>query len=235
MPKATTQFVCAECGYTSPKWLGRCPDCGKFNTLAEETIAPPAPLSKKAAPLFGSSKATPLKDVTYEKYERVSSGIAELDVVLGGGIVRGSLVLVGGDPGVGKSTLLTQVAAHLATEHRVLYLSAEESCSQVRLRCERLGVNAGELMLMNETSLENAEEEIGKAEYVIVDSIQAIYTSALTSAAGSVGQVRECAAKLMRIAKSQGITFFIVGHVTKEGTLAGPKVLEHIMDTVLYF
>ena len=235
MPKATTQFVCSECGYTSPKWLGRCPDCGKFNTLIEEAIAPPTPAAKKTAAASGSAKATPLRDVTYEKYERISSGIAELDVVLGGGIVRGSLVLVGGDPGVGKSTLLTQVAAHLAKEHRVLYLSAEESCSQVKLRCERLGVNAGGLMLMNETNLENAEEEIGKAEYVIVDSIQAVYTSALTSAAGSVGQVRECAAKLMRIAKSQGITFFIVGHVTKEGTLAGPKVLEHIMDTVLYF
>ena len=160
MPKATTQFVCSECGYTSPKWLGRCPDCGKFNTLIEETIAPPTPAAKKTAAASGSAKATPLRDVTYEKYERISSGIAELDVVLGGGIVRGSLVLVGGDPGVGKSTLLTQVAAHLAKEHRVLYLSAEESCSQVKLRCERLGVNAGGLMLMNETNLENAEEEI---------------------------------------------------------------------------
>ena len=234
MPKATTQFVCAECGYTSPKWLGKCPGCGKFNTLAEEAIAPAAPAAKKA-PLFAQAKATPLKDVTYEKYERVPSGIAELDVVLGGGIVRGSLVLVGGDPGVGKSTLLTQVAAHLAEGHRVLYLSAEESCSQVKLRCERLGVKADGMLLMNETNLENAEEEIGNAEYVIVDSIQAVYTSALTSAAGSVGQVRECAAKLMRTAKARGITFFIVGHVTKEGTLAGPKVLEHIMDTVLYF
>ena len=202
MPKATTQFVCAECGYTSPKWLGKCPGCGKFNTLAEEAIAPAAPAAKKA-PLFAQAKATPLKDVTYEKYERVPSGIAELDVVLGGGIVRGSLVLVGGDPGVGKSTLLTQVAAHLAEGHRVLYLSAEESCSQVKLRCERLGVKADGMLLMNETNLENAEEEIGNAEYVIVDSIQAVYTSALTSAAGSVGQVRECAAKLMRTAKAR--------------------------------
>ena len=164
MPKATTQFVCSECGYTSPKWLGRCPDCGKFNTLVEEAVAPPSPAAKKAAPLFSAARATPLKEVTYEKYERVSSGNAELDVVLGGGIVRGSLVLVGGDPGVGKSTLLTQVAAHLAKEHRVLYLSAEESCSQVKLRCDRLGVRADGLMLMNETNLENAEEEIGKAE-----------------------------------------------------------------------
>ena len=235
MPKATTQFVCAECGYTSPKWLGRCPDCGKFNTLVEEPIAPALPSSKKQTMRTAISRALPLSQVKYEKYERVSSGIAELDVVLGGGIVRGSLVLVGGDPGVGKSTLLTQVAAHLSKEHTVLYLSAEESCSQVKLRCERLGLNSDTLLLLNETNLENAEESILSAEYVIVDSVQAIYTDALTSAAGSVGQVRECAARLMRIAKSRGITFFLVGHVTKEGTLAGPKVLEHIMDAVLYF
>lgn len=235
MPKNTTQFVCAECGYVSPKWLGRCPECGKYNTLAEEPVAP-AVSAKKSSPLRrAGSRAVPLSQVRFERYERVSSGNAELDVVLGGGIVRGSLVLVGGDPGVGKSTLLTQVAAHLSKEHKVLYLSAEESCSQVKLRCERLKIDADNLMLLNETNLENAEEAILDAEYVIVDSVQAIYTDSLTSAAGSVGQVRECAARLMRIAKSRGITFFIVGHVTKEGTLAGPKVLEHIMDAVLYF
>ncbi len=234
MPKNTTQFVCAECGYVSAKWLGRCPECGKYNTLAEEPVAP-AVSAKKPSALRTGSRAIPLSQVRFERYERISSGNAELDVVLGGGIVRGSLVLVGGDPGVGKSTLLTQVAAHLSKEHKVLYLSAEESCSQVKLRCERLKIDAENLMLLNETNLENAEEAILDAEYVIVDSVQAIYTDSLTSAAGSVGQVRECAAKLMRIAKSRGITFFIVGHVTKEGTLAGPKVLEHIMDAVLYF
>ncbi|MBR7186221.1 MAG: DNA repair protein RadA [Clostridia bacterium] len=233
MPKATTQFVCSECGYTSPKWMGRCPDCGKFNTLVEEVIAPTP--AKKAGTMSKPSRALPLSKVTFEKYARTSSGISELDIVLGGGIVRGSLVLVGGDPGIGKSTLLTQVAAHLAKEHRVLYLSAEESCSQVKLRCERLGLNSDNLLLLNETNLEAAEESFYDVEYVVVDSIQAIYTDSLTSAAGSVGQVRECASKLMRIAKSRGITFFIVGHVTKEGTLAGPKVLEHIMDAVLYF
>ncbi len=233
MAKSNTQFVCAQCGYTSPKWLGRCPDCGTFNTFAEETVAP-EPVKAKARAVL-PSRAVPLSQVKYETYERVSSGNPELDVVLGGGIVRGSLVLVGGDPGVGKSTLLTQVAAHLAREHRVLYLSAEESCSQVKLRCERLGLRSDSLLLLNETNLEGAEEAICGAEYVVVDSIQAIYTDALSSSAGSVGQVRECASKLMRIAKSRGITFFIVGHVTKEGTLAGPKVLEHIMDTVLYF
>ncbi len=234
MAKATTQFVCAECGYASPKWLGRCPSCGKFNTLAEEAIAPPEPATKKSG-FRSPSRPLPLSQVKYETYERVSSGISELDVVLGGGIVRGSLVLVGGDPGVGKSTLLTEVAAHLSKEHRVLYLSAEESCSQVKLRCERLGLNSDELLLLNETDLDDAEPYFSDAEYVIVDSIQAVYTEALNSSAGSVGQVRECASKLMRIAKSKGITFFIIGHVTKEGTLAGPKVLEHIMDTVLYF
>ncbi len=235
MAKATTQFVCAECGYASPKWLGRCPDCGKFNTLAEEAIAPAAPAKQKSAFRALSSRPLPLSQVKFEKYERVSSGNSELDVVLGGGIVRGSLVLVGGDPGVGKSTLLTQVAAHLAKQHKVLYLSAEESCSQVKLRCERLGLDSDNLLLLNETCLDGAEEAFFEAEYVIIDSIQAVYTDALSSAAGSVGQVRECASKLMRIAKSKGVTFFIVGHVTKEGTLAGPKVLEHIMDTVLYF
>lgn len=235
MAKATTQFVCAECGYASPKWLGRCPDCGKFNTLAEEAVAPAAPAKQKSAFRAPSARPLPLSQVKYEKYERVSSGNSELDVVLGGGIVRGSLVLVGGDPGVGKSTLLTQVAAHLAKQHKVLYLSAEESCSQVKLRCERLGLDSDNLLLLNETCLDGAEEAFFEAEYVIIDSIQAVYTDALSSAAGSVGQVRECASKLMRIAKARGITFFIVGHVTKEGTLAGPKVLEHIMDTVLYF
>ncbi len=233
MAKTTTQFVCTECGYASPKWLGRCPSCGKFNSMAEEAVAPAAPAKGTAA--RRSSRPVPLSQVQFEKYERVSSGIPELDVVLGGGIVRGSLVLIGGDPGIGKSTLLTQVAAHLAREHKVLYLSAEESCSQVKLRCERLHLSSDSLLLLNETCIDDAEEAFAEAEYVVIDSVQAVYTQSLSSAAGSVGQVRECASKLMRIAKSRGITFFIVGHVTKEGTLAGPKVLEHIMDTVLYF
>ncbi len=235
MPKSTTQFVCSQCGYASPKWLGRCPDCGTFNTMSEEPIAP-APTGKNKSPFrTGSARPVPLSQIAYEKYERTSSGIPELDTVLGGGIVRGSLVLVGCDPGVGKSTLLTEISAHLAQKHKVLYLSAEESCSQVKLRCERLHLDSDNLLLLNETNIDNAEEAFLDAEYVVVDSIQAVYTESLTSSAGSVGQVRECAGKLMRIAKSHGITFFIVGHVTKEGALAGPKVLEHIMDTVLYF
>ena len=240
--KQTSQFVCSECGYAAPRWLGKCPSCGAFNTMQEELIAAPAAtgkLSKHAAARsafsLGGEKAKPLSEVKYEEFQRVSSGIPELDTVLGGGIVRGSLVLLGGDPGIGKSTLLTQAAAYLSKNHRVLYVSAEESCSQVKMRCERLGLNSNALLLLNETNLESIEENLDGVEYAVIDSVQAIYTDSLSSAAGSVGQVRECAASLMRIAKNRGVTFFIIGHVTKEGSLAGPKVLEHIMDTVLYF
>ena len=231
-----SQFVCSECGYTAPKWLGRCPDCGNFNTMQEELVRAEqtAPLARTGVSQM-KTRATPLSKVGYEKFDRVKSGTAEFDTVLGGGVVRGSLVLLGGDPGIGKSTLLTQVSAHLASVGKVLYVSAEESCSQVKMRCERLGLNSDNLYLLNETCLEDIEGALDDAEFVVIDSVQAIYTEALSSAAGSVGQVRECAAKLMRIAKSRNITFFIIGHVTKEGALAGPKVLEHIMDTVLYF
>jgi DNA repair protein RadA/Sms len=181
------------------------------------------------------TRALPLSQIGSQTFERVKSGIAEFDTVLGGGIVKGSLVLLGGDPGIGKSTLLTQVSAHLSKTHRVLYVSAEESCSQVKMRCDRLGLTSDNLFLLNETCLEDIETAVDGNEFVVIDSVQAIYTQTLSSAAGSVAQVRECAAALMRIAKSRNITFFIIGHVTKEGSLAGPKVLEHIMDTVLYF
>lgn len=231
-----SQFVCCECGYAAPKWLGKCPGCGNFNTMQEELIKP-VETAKTARPAHFAavSKALPLSKVGYERTERVSSGIDEFDTVLGGGIVKGSLVLLGGDPGIGKSTLLTQVSAHLAKTRKVLYVSAEESCSQVKMRCERLGLDSENLFLLNETCLEDVEASLSDAEFVVIDSVQAIYTEALSSASGSVGQVRECAARLMRIAKSRNTTFFIIGHVTKEGSLAGPKVLEHIMDTVLYF
>ena len=232
----TSQFVCSECGYVSPKWLGKCLGCGSFNTMQEEIVKPTAAaIVDRTAVRSLASRPLPLNKVGFEKTERVKSGIDEFDTVLGGGIVAGSLVLLGGDPGIGKSTLLTQVSAHLAQDYDVLYVSAEESCAQVKMRCERLGLNAERLLLLNETCLEDIEASIGNAKFVVIDSVQAIYTEALSSAAGSVGQVRECAAKLMRIAKSKEITFFIIGHVTKEGSLAGPKVLEHIMDTVLYF
>ncbi len=235
----STQYVCSECGFTAPKWLGKCPDCGNFNTMQEEIVrVANTPKIENGRGMYEmKSRARPLSQIDFEKFDRVKSGIAEFDNVLGGGIVQGSLVLLGGDPGIGKSTLLTQVAAHLAQTQSspTLYVSAEESCSQVKMRCERLGLNSDNLLLLNETCLEDIEASLGESKFVVIDSVQAIYTESMSSAAGSVGQVRECAAKLMRIAKSQNITFFIIGHVTKEGALAGPKVLEHIMDTVLYF
>lgn len=232
--KTTTEFVCSACGASSPKWLGRCPSCGQFNTMVEEIVAP-ANTQKPQQRQFTGGRAKPLSQITYEKYNRLSSGISEFDNVLGGGIVTGSLVLLGGDPGIGKSTLLTQTAAHLSENHKVLYFSAEESCSQVKMRAQRLNLKSDSLLILNETCIDGLESELDGVEFCIIDSIQAVYTDDLSSSAGSVGQVRECASKLMRIAKSRGITFFIVGHVTKEGSLAGPKVLEHIMDTVLYF
>lgn len=236
MAKTKSVYICSECGAMSPQWLGRCPSCGKFGTIVEEIAETPAP--QKAAKRERSAsfnKPVALSQVREEKFERIPSGIAELDTVLGGGIVPGSLVLIGGDPGIGKSTLLTEVSAHLSKTQKVLYVSAEESCSQVKMRCARLKLDSSNLLLLNETCLEDIEEAIEDEKFVVIDSIQAVYTSELSSAAGSVGQVRECAGKLQRIAKGRGITFFIVGHVTKEGALAGPKVLEHIMDTVLYF
>ncbi len=232
--KITTEFVCSECGASSPRWLGRCPACGKFNTMVEEAVRPAEPQKQTKSSVLGG-RAKPLSQITYERYNRVSSGISEFDTVLGGGIVAGSLVLLGGDPGIGKSTLLTQIAAHLSSTRKVLYLSAEESCSQVKMRAERLKLNCDNLLILNETCIDGIESELDGVEFCVIDSIQAVYTDDLSSSSGSVGQVRECASKLMRIAKSRGITFFIIGHVTKEGALAGPKVLEHIMDTVLYF
>ncbi len=234
MAKNTTVYVCSECGATSSRWLGKCPSCGKFNTMVEEIIKPEAG-AKDVRKAVYPNRAKPLKDITFERYDRTSSGISEFDNVLGGGIVAGSLVLIGGDPGIGKSTLLTQIAANLSAKSKTLYFSAEESCSQVKLRAQRLNLKSEELFIINETCIDGLETELDGVQFCIIDSIQAVYTEDLSSSAGSVGQVRECASKLMRIAKSRGITFFIVGHVTKEGALAGPKVLEHIMDTVLYF
>ncbi|MDE5942633.1 MAG: DNA repair protein RadA [Clostridia bacterium] len=234
MAKTTTEFVCSECGASSPRWLGKCPACGKFNTMIEEIVKSAEPQKAARKAVYGG-RAKPLSQITYESYNRTSSGISEFDTVLGGGIVTGSLVLIGGDPGIGKSTLLTQIAAYLSKDKKVLYFSAEESCSQVKLRAQRLNLQSDELLILNETCIDGLESELDGVQLCIIDSIQAVYTDDLSSSAGSVGQVRECASKLMRIAKSRGITFFIVGHVTKEGALAGPKVLEHIMDTVLYF
>lgn len=232
MAKTTATYVCAECGALSPKWLGKCPNCGAWNSFVEE-IAEPLPQAKERAARF--ERPRPLSEVKEERFARIRSGSAELDRVLGGGIVPASMVLLGGDPGIGKSTLLTEVAGFLAEEKKVLYVSAEESVSQLKLRCNRLGVHSDKLLVMNETVLENIENCLDGVDVLIVDSIQAVYLEAMSSSAGSVGQVRECASRLMRVAKAKGVTVFLVGHVTKEGSLAGPKVLEHIMDTVLYF
>ena len=232
MAKTVTTYVCTECGTVSPKWLGRCPNCGAWNTFAEEIQVPE---SAAKTPVRSFVRPQPLSAVREEKFRRIKTGVGEFDRVLGGGIVPASMVLLGGDPGIGKSTLLTEVAGGLSREHKVLYISAEESASQLKMRCNRLGVQSDTLLVMNETVLENIEACADGVEFLIVDSIQAVYLDALSSSAGSVGQVRECASRLMRLAKAKNITVFLVGHVTKEGAIAGPKVLEHIMDTVLYF
>ncbi len=233
--RETTSFRCQACGYASPKWLGRCPDCGEWNSLVEERQAPVRPGSRPRPPAV---KPVPLAEVSTEGAERIQTGIGELDRALGGGVVAGSLVLIGGDPGIGKSTLLLQASRALAeTAGPVLYVSGEESVAQVKLRAERLGVMARTLYLLAETSLEEIEAQVAALapRVLVVDSIQTVYLAALESAPGSVGQVRECGARLMLLAKGRGVSTFLVGHVTKEGALAGPRVLEHMVDTVLYF
>ena len=232
--KPATRYVCTDCGAVSPGWLGRCPSCGKFGTIVEEIEEGPQNSQKSTyRPTY--QKPVKLSEVEKESFERIRSGIDELDTVLGGGIVPASLVLIGGDPGIGKSTLMTQVACTLSENKKVLYASAEESCAQVKMRTERLGLSSSRLDLINETELGAILESAKDYDILVVDSIQAVYLEEMNSSAGSVGQVKECAAKLMRFAKSTRTTVFIVGHVTKEGAIAGPKILEHIMDTVLYF
>ena len=236
MAKSKTVFFCGECGYESAKWLGQCPVCKAWNAFSE------APAVKKGGSSLKTGVAASLpikiKDVSLESDERVTTGISELDRVLGGGIVKGSLVLVGGDPGIGKSTLLLQMCAKLADKNvSVLYVSGEESERQIAIRSERLGRQSSDMLLYCETDIEKIETAIenGKPEVVIVDSIQTMYSSKADSAAGSISQVREVTSTLLRISKGLGVSIFIVGHVTKEGTVAGPRTLEHMVDTVLYF
>ena len=227
--KQKSVFVCGECGYETPRWLGRCPQCGSWNTIVEEERVS---LKAPAAP----SKAVPLKEVAAQAGQRTSTGIGELDRVLGGGLTSGMTVLIGGSPGIGKSTLLLQCADHLSHVGPVLYASGEESRHQIRLRADRLGLG-GEVLLLCENSVESilAEAEGRKVSFLIVDSIQTMFTEDAPSSPGSVTQIRGSAAKFTRFAKETGTPVFLVGHVTKEGALAGPKVLEHIVDTVLYF
>jgi len=235
MPKVKTFYQCQSCGYTSPKWLGKCPDCGTWNSLVEERKETSP--SRSSLGHFRKSEPQLLSSIKAGYEQRTSTGIKELDRVLGGGVVTGSVVLVGGDPGIGKSTLLLQALSGLSRYGQVLYVSGEESPEQIKIRAERLSINSNDIILLSETSLigivDTALKLVPKA--IVVDSIQTVYTEDILSAPGSVSQVRECAAKLMIFAKKSDIPVFLVGHVTKEGAIAGPRVLEHIVDTVLYF
>lgn len=239
MAKASAHYVCQQCGSTQARWLGKCPDCGAWNALVE-TISPSSTALKtnnKARSLASTSAVSSLSEVQASDVARRPSGIGEWDRVLGGGLVDGAVVLIGGDPGIGKSTLLLQATAELAKQEQVLYVTGEESAAQVAMRAQRLHLDRSRIRVMAEISLERIVQAIQteQARTCIIDSIQTICTDTLSSAPGSVAQVRECAAELTRIAKNQGITMILVGHVTKEGALAGPRVLEHMVDTVLYF
>jgi len=239
MSRNKTVFTCQNCGSQSPKWLGRCPDCSSWNTFVEETYEQAPRKARERSALYRDEPVL-LKDVVISDEDRVKTGIKEFDRVLGGGIVRGSVVLVGGDPGIGKSTISLQISNQLVRQGlTVLYVSGEESVSQTKLRAKRLehGEGTGSLYIVNQTDLSYITEHITKLKpaLVIVDSIQVVFDPAIGSAPGSVSQVRECSSALTQLAKTTGTTVFIVGHVTKEGTIAGPRVLEHIVDTVLYF
>ena len=236
--KTKSIFNCSSCGYQSPKWLGRCPDCNSWNSFTEEDYTAPPSGGKERVSLYKDGPVL-LKDVVARDEDRLKTNIRELDRVLGGGIVKGSVILIGGDPGVGKSTISLQVSNHLTKQGiGVLYVSGEESVVQTKLRAKRLGESGSDnLYIVNQTDLSLIVEYIKKLkpQVVVIDSIQVIFDSALSSSAGSVSQVRECAGILTQLAKTTGTSVFIIGHVTKEGTLAGPRVLEHIVDTVLYF
>lgn len=236
--KTKTVFSCQKCGYQSPKWLGRCPDCGSWNSFAEENFTEVSGKPRERAALYRDEPVL-LKDVPAREEERTLTGIHELDRVLGGGIVSGSVILIGGDPGVGKSTVSLQVSNELARKGlTVLYVSGEESTAQTKLRARRLGKTDSEsLYIVNQTDLSLIVEYINRLnpQAVVIDSIQVVFEPSFSSSPGSVSQVRECAGILTQLAKTKGISLFIIGHVTKEGALAGPRVLEHIVDTVLYF
>jgi DNA repair protein RadA/Sms len=237
VPREKSLFSCQNCGYQTPKWLGRCPDCGQWESLVEERIAPPAKGGRRGETAT-AEVPTPLAEIKMEGEKRRSTGIGELDRVLGGGMVAGSAILIGGDPGIGKSTLILQATAELAAAGvKTLYVSGEESAQQIRMRADRLGLEASTTLVLCETSLERILEAAASLEpdVIAVDSIQTVTSAELASAAGSIGQVRESAARLVAFSKQSGAACFLVGHVTKEGYLAGPRVLEHMVDTVLYF
>jgi DNA repair protein RadA/Sms len=236
MAKARSTFVCQSCGFQSPRWLGKCPDCQEWNSLVEERQEP-ASLSLRPRGGGGAAEPQPITELGETAAVRQSSGIAELDRVLGGGVVPGSVILIGGDPGIGKSTLVLQALAALARGGPVLYVSGEESPQQVKMRADRLGVAEPNLLVLAETSVESILKHAAarRPHVLAVDSIQTVFTEQLGSAPGSIGQVRESAAQIVHVAKNRGLATFLVGHVTKEGSFAGPRVLEHMVDTVLYF
>lgn len=234
----TTVYFCQSCGYESSKWMGQCPGCHEWNSFVEEFVDKRTQAKTGAKAAYTQSAPQPISAIELHEEQRCSSGMPELDRVLGGGIVSGSMVLVGGDPGIGKSTLLLQVCKNLADQKiRVLYISGEESLQQIKIRAQRIGEFSDDLKLFCETNLDDIRQTIEreKPQVVVIDSIQTMYREEISSAPGSVSQVRESTATLMQIAKGSGVTVFIVGHVTKEGVVAGPRVLEHMVDTVLYF
>ena len=235
MPKAKTFYFCRECGYQSSSWLGRCPECGKWNTFDEEVVQS-ASAAKSSAKVKGTSTPKLIQQVTYSETQRLPTHCAEFDRVLGGGIVPGSLLLLGGEPGIGKSTLLIQTALAIA-DRRILYVSGEESEEQIKMRADRVCQPGGDCYVVSETSMERIFEHISavQPEMVIVDSIQTVCTEAIESGSGSISQIRECTTQLQRYAKESGVPVLLVGHITKDGTLAGPKVMEHIVDAVLQF
>ena len=238
MAKNKTTYVCAGCGGQSAKWAGRCPHCGEWNTLVETVLEPEAANGNRFASWSGASgAAVDLKSVRGKEYARLDTGLGELNRVLGGGLVPGSVTLIGGDPGIGKSTLLLQALASMGGRNKVLYATGEESSEQVALRADRLGLGEAPVRLLAEIELEKIQAviEAERPAVVVIDSIQTVYSGQLQSAPGTVAQVRECAAHLTRLAKGEQVSLILVGHVTKEGTLAGPRVLEHMVDTVLYF
>ncbi len=235
--KQKTIFFCTECGTESPKWMGKCPGCGAWNTMSEEIIQESPKGGNKSTTIASSSKPKHLKDISTSEEDRVSTGFGELDRVLGGGIVGGSLILIGGDPGIGKSTILLQTCGHLGNSKNILYISGEESQRQIKIRADRLGIHTDNIKIYSETNMVNIISCIyqEKPDILIVDSVQTMFNPDISPAPGSVSQIRDVAATLMRIAKEEGIATFLVGHVTKEGSIAGPKILEHIVDCVLYF
>ncbi|MCF0237129.1 MAG: DNA repair protein RadA, partial [Sphaerochaetaceae bacterium] len=234
MKEGQTQFICSQCGYTSSKWLGRCPDCNSWNSFTEEKIEKTRKQSKESLQSLSSSS---LAKVPYDKNFRYESGISELDRVLGGGIVSSSSILVGGEPGIGKSTLMLQVLASCSKSHKVLYVSGEESGSQVRQRAERLKLDLENINILCKTRLSEIETVMKgeKPEIMVIDSLQTLVAEDLSSVAGSVTQMRTCCMEITSLAKEIGVSVFFVGHVTKEGSIAGPKIIEHMVDTVLYF